>query len=120
MDLKPYYDKVLARQAEKQGVLTKIDAALALGTPEGEEQALAMQDELVAAMAAQEKAEGFYNTLQKASKTATNPVTNFLPVDAREVEEQEATPKVMKLNEFQSMSPKARLAFVNAGGTVTA
>jgi len=119
MDLKPYYDKVLSLQAKTQGVMAKIDDALKLGTAEGDEQALAMQGELEAALAEQEKAESFYNTLLKGSKTATNPVKNFLPVEQTEIEEEEdKSPKVMKLPEFQALTPKERLAYVNAGGKI--
>ena len=119
MELKPYYDKVLSLQAKTQGIMAKIDDALKLGTAEGEEQALAMQGELEAALAEQEKAESFYATLLKGSKTATNPVKNFLPVDQKEIEEEEdKSPKVMKLPDFQALSPRERIAYVKAGGKV--
>jgi hypothetical protein len=116
MDLKPYYDRVISLQANTQGILAKIDDALKLGTPEGETEALAMKEELETAMAEQEKVEGFYNTLLKASKTATNPVKNFLPVAQSEIEDEATTPKLMTVAEYQALAPKDRLAYVKAGG----
>lgn len=118
MDLKPYYDKVLSLQSKTQGIIAKIDDALNSGMADGEEQALAMQGDLEAAIAEQEKAESFYNTLLKGSKTSTNPVRNFLPVEQSEIEEEHATPKIMKRSEFQALTPKERLAYVNADGKI--
>lgn len=118
MDLKPYYDKVLSLQAETQGVMQKIDDALKLGTVEGDEAALAMKGELETAIDKQEKAESFYNTLLAGSKTATNPVMNFLPVEQAETEEEAESPTVMKRADWDALSPHERAAFIQNGGTL--
>ena len=118
MDLKPYYDKVLALQGNTQSILAKVNDALALGTAEGEEQALAMQGELETAMAEQEKAESFYNTLLKASKNSTSPVMNFLPVEQSEIDEDDKTPQVMQRADWNALPPNERAAFIQNGGTL--
>jgi hypothetical protein len=118
MDLKPYYDKVLSLQAETQGVVQKIENALSLGTAEGEETALSMQGELEAAIEKQEKAESFYNTLLAGSKTATNPVMNFLPVEQTEIDKEAESPKVMKRTDWDALPHNERAAFIQGGGVL--
>lgn len=118
-DLKPYYDRVLNAQAAVQAVVNKIDAAMKLGTPEGEDQALALEAELDAATAAAESAQKFYNKLLNATKTS-NVVQNFVPITEtpNDPDADKKDDKVMKLSEFQALDPKVRLAFVQANGIV--
>lgn len=116
-DLKPYYDRVLNAQAAVQAVVNQIDAAMKLGTKEGEDQALALEAQLDAATAAAESAQTFYNKLLNATKTS-NVVQNFVPITdtQNDPDEQPEDVKVMKLSAYQALDPKARLAFAKAGG----
>jgi hypothetical protein len=118
-DLKPYYDRVLNAQAAVQAVVNKIDAAMKLGTPEGEDQALALEAELDAATVAAESAQKFYNKLLNATKTS-NVVQNFVPITEtpNDPDADKKDDKVMKLSEFQALDPKVRFAFIQANGVV--
>jgi hypothetical protein len=118
-DLKPYYDNVLKAQANVQAVINQIDELMALGTPEGDEQAMALAPQLDEATAKAEKAENFYNKLRKASETS-NVTRNFLPVSAEEIpDEEEKKPKgVMNRAEFEKLDARERKEFVLQGGRV--
>lgn len=116
-DLKPYYDRVLNAQAAVQAVVNQIDAAMKLGTKEGEDQALGLEAELDAATAAAESAQKFYNKLLNATKTS-NVVQNFVPITdtQNDPDEKPEGVKVMSLAEYNALSPKDRLTFAESGG----
>jgi hypothetical protein len=118
IDLKPYYDNVLNTQAAVQAILNEIDAAIKLGTPEGEEQALAMEPKLDAATAKAEAAQKFYDKVLNASKTSDVAV-NFVPVSNTPNTPEEETPKgTMVRKDFQALNPAARVDFLKANGKV--
>jgi hypothetical protein len=116
-DLKLYLDRVTNAQANVQSILNQIDAAMQLNTPEGAEQALALESQLDEAIANRDKDEKFYNKIVNAMKT-TDLLKNFVPVsDTPTTTSEEEQPQgVMKLSEFQNLSPRERLAFAKAGG----
>jgi hypothetical protein len=118
IDFKPYYDNVLNAQAAVQEIINSIDAAMKLGTPEGEEQALALEPQLDAATAKAEAAQAFYDKLVKASKT-TNVVKNFVPVSETPTNPEEENSKgPMKRADFQALTPAARKKYIFSGGEV--
>ena len=119
IDLKPYYDNVLNAQAAVQAVLNEIDAAMKLGTTEGEDQARALELKLDEATAKAEAAQTFYDKMLKASKTS-NVVKNFVPVSDQPTDpEEDETPKgTMKRTAFQALNPAARVDFLEANGKV--
>lgn len=119
IDLKPYYDNVLNTQAAVQAILNEIDAAMKLGTPEGEDQALALEPKLDESTAKAEAAQKFYDKLLNASKTS-NVAVNFVPVSDPPVDPNEGeTPKgTMKRSAFQALNPAARVDFLKASGKV--
>ena len=116
-DLKPYYDNVLKTQAALNSIINDMEAAMNLGTEEGEEQALALEPLLDEATAKAERAQAFYDKLVAASKTA-NVAINFVPVSSTPSDPEDVPKGPMKRAEFNALSPKARLAFSQAGGTI--
>ena len=115
-DFKPHYDRVLSAQAEVQNVLNEIDAAMKLGTPEGEAQALALESKLDEAIAKRDQAQGFYDKVVSAHK-ASDVALNFVPVSATSATPLEEKPKGnMTIAEYRKLSPKERLSFAKAGG----
>ena len=117
-DLKPYYDNVLKAQANVQAVINQIDELMKLGTPEGEEQALALEPQLDEATAKAEKAQQFYNKLLNASKTS-DVTKNFLPVSAEQIpDEEEEETGIMTRAEFDALRPAARAEFIGSGGEI--
>lgn len=115
-DLKLYLDQVTNAQANVQSIINQIDAAMQLGTPEGQEQALALESQLDDAIDKRTQAETFYNKIVSAMKT-TDLLKNFVPVSETPNEPTETSiPKLLKLSDWQNMNPRERLAFAKSGG----
>lgn len=118
-DLKLYLDQVTSAQANVQSILNQIDAAMQLGTPEGAEQALALEPKLDEAIAKRDQAETFYNKIVNAAKSG-NVLENFVPVSETPTEPtgEESPTGVMTLAAYNALTPKERLAFANRGGKI--
>ena len=118
-DLKLYLDQVTSAQAAVQSIVNEIDAAMQLGTPEGTEQALALESKLDEAIAKQGAAERFYNKMVTAMKS-TSVLQDFVPVSDTPADptEEPKEPKTVSLSEFRALSPADRLAFAKRGGTI--
>jgi hypothetical protein len=117
-DLKPYYDRVISAQANLQAVVNEIDTAMALGTPEGEAAALALESKLDEATAKVEAAEAFYAKIQKGAKTSTA-AKNFVPVSTTDATDGEAAKKgVMKRADFDALEAFEKSDFVKSGGKI--
>lgn len=115
-DLKLYLDQVTNAQAAVQSIVNQIDAALQLGTPEGADQALALESQLDEAIAKRSQAEGFYNKIVNAMKS-TDLLKNFVPVsDTLSTPTEEAKPKVVNMAAWKNMTPRERLEFAKSGG----
>lgn len=112
-DLKPMYDRVLTAQSEVGKIRNQMVAALALGTTEGEDHALALEATLDAAIAEETKWSNLYNKLVSAEKT-TNVLQNFVPANASEP--QEPGKKTMKRTEWKALNHQDRRSFITAGG----
>ena len=118
MDLKSFYDRVLTAQANIEMVKNQIADALALKTPEGDEQALALEPTLDAAVADEAKWHAFYDKLVDSSK-GQNALGKFIPLTSQEINEEPATgKKIMKRAEFDNLAPRDRMAFSKSGGTL--
>ena len=115
---KLFHDRVLTAQGEVDSVRNAINQALALGTPEGEEQALTLEAMLDAAVANEKKWHDFYDKVIDSAKTK-NPLARFVPVEGREIPDEEKSEKVINRAGFDALDPAARTKFVNAGGKVT-
>ena len=115
-DLKLYLDRVTNAQANVQSILNQIDAAMQLNTPEGAEQALALESQLDEAIAIREKDEQFYNKIVNATKP-TDLLQNFVPVsEPPNAPTEETKPNIVNLSAWNTMTPRERLAFAKAGG----
>lgn len=116
MDLKNFYDRVITAQAAIETVKNQIADALALGTPEGEEQALALEATLDTAIADEAKWHAFYNKLVDSSK-GQNALGKFIPLTSQEIEEEpKDEKKTMKRVDWNALDPVARGQFITAGG----
>ena len=117
-DMKTLYDRVLTAQANIEIVKNQINVALALGTPEGDTQALEMDSALDTAVAEEQKWHAFYDKLAGAQGT-TNTAKKFVPIEAEEIPaDDEKQPKTMKRADWNALAPVARAQFVTAGGKV--
>ena len=116
-DLKPYYDNVLKTQAALNSILNNMEAAMNLGTPEGEEEALALEPLLDEATAKAERAQAFYDKLVAASKTA-NVAKNFVPVSNTPPTPEDPSKGPMKRAEFDALNQREQAAYIKAGGKI--
>lgn len=120
MDLKNFYDRVTTAQGAIETVKNQIADALALGTPEGDEQALALEAKLDTAIADEAKWHAFYNKLVDSSK-GQNALEKFIPLTRTEMPDEPEEPtgqKSMTFAAFQELAPQARMAFVKSGGKI--
>lgn len=118
-DLKLLYDRVLTAQAKVEAVKNQITDALALGTPEGEEQALGMESTLDEAITEETKWHALYDKAVNASKDAGT-LKHFVPAIAESIpaEGEVDDGKIVSREEFNALNTTAREKFINAGGTV--
>lgn len=120
-DLKQLYDRVTTAQATIETVKNQIADALALGTPEGDEQALALESTLDSSIADEAKWHAFYDKLVNSSK-GQNALQKFIPLTQTEIPvEDEDNTKVKAMNraDFEKMAPIARMDFIRGGGQIT-
>lgn len=116
-DLKPIYDRVLSAQAKVDEIVNSINAAMALGTPEGDEQALALESTLDEAKANADKMKSFYDKVIETAKT-NNPIKNFVPITETQPDPEEKKQNVVKRSEFELMGQMERAGFVKGGGKI--
>ena len=116
LDLKPYYDAVVATEAALKAKAEEINASFSAGTDEAKTQALALRPALDEAQTKYNDAQTLYESMKKAS-TPSNIEAVFVPVSNTSPTPEPEQPKgVMKLSEFQALSPRERLAFAKSGG----
>lgn len=111
------HDRVLTAQAQVETVRTAINEALALGTPEGEEQALALETSLDQATAEEAKWHALYDKVVTSSKT-TNPLTAFVPLEAKDIPEENSKGNTMTRADWSALNYADREKFIKAGGTL--
>jgi len=116
-DLKPYYDNVLKTQAALNSIINNMDAAMLLGTEEGEEQALALEPMLDEAIAKAERAQAFYDKMVAASKTS-DVVKNFVPISDTPTNPEEQSKGIMNRTEFEQLDQRARAEYIKSGGKI--
>ena len=118
LNLKPYLEAAQAADAEKKRIASDIDALFNDGTEDGKKKALELRPALDAAKSKAEDANQLYTTMRDASLVEDNSASLFTPSDPAATELNEEKPKVMKLSEYQALSPRARLEYCQAGGKV--
>ena len=118
-ELKGTYDRVLQAQAERDLIVNEIETAMALGTPEGDENALAMQPQLDVAQKKVVDLETLYTNMQAIAK-AGKINAQFVPVSntSNDAIQEEKEPKVLDLAAYNQLSPRERLAFAKSGGKI--
>lgn len=117
-DFKAFYDRVLTAQADVQTIMNSIDAAMQLGTAEGETEAFALESKLDEAIAKRDQAQAFYNKLLNAH-TTNNVAVNFVPVSETPATPDEDEPAgVMKRADFFALETAQREKFIAGGGTI--
>lgn len=116
LDLKPYYDAVITAEAALKAKAEEINALFSTGTDEAKTQALALRPALDEAQTKYSDAAVLYESMKKAG-TPSNIEAVFVPVSNTSPTPEPQQPKdVMKLSEFQALSPRERLAFAKSGG----
>lgn len=119
-DLKLLYDRVLTAQGKVETVKNQINDALALGTPENEEQALGMESTLDEAITEESKWHALYDKAVNATKNAGT-LKHFVPAIAEEIpaEGDPTEGKIKSRADFDALNYVAREEFIKAGGKVT-
>lgn len=118
LDLKGALDMLMAADAALKRKAAEIADLLSQGTEEATQQALALQESLDALQADYAVKKSLYDKLVKASSPDNDVAKLFVPATPTSPEAaEENKPKgVMKLSEYNAMSPKDRLAFAKSGG----
>ena len=118
LDLKGALDMLMAADAALKTKAAEIADLLSQGTEEATQQALALQEPLDKLQADYEAKTSMYDRLVKAN--APSDVERlFVPASPTSPEANEVKPKdVMTLAEFNTMSPRNRLAFAKRGGKI--
>jgi hypothetical protein len=118
IDLKPYYDNVMATEAEVQRIASEIDAQFRLETEEGKAKALEMQPQLIDAQVKHAEAVSLYESMQRSNRP-NDIAKNFVPVSTTTPEGEEGgQPSVIKRSEYDKLSLVNRAKFIKSGGSV--
>jgi len=116
LDLKSPYDAVNAADAALKAKAQEITALLDQGTDEATLQALALQEPLDSLQADYDQKLALYQSMVKAN-APSDVAKLFVPASPTTPEEE--NPKdVMKLQEFQNLSPSDRMKYIKGGGKV--
>lgn len=116
LDLKPYYDAVLAADAEVKRVAIEIDA-LFQGTDEDKAKALAMRPALDEAQTKYDNANALYVSLKKAS-AGSDLAKKFVPVSTTPTETDGQPEGSMKRADFTALDAKAQMQYMLRGGKI--
>jgi len=114
INLKPMYDAAQAASSEVLRIASEIEAAFALGTDEGRQQAMALKSTLDDAEAKAAAANGMYESMVKAASTGAA-AAKFVPTNAAEKAPEK---KVITRAEYEALDYQARHEFFKSGGTV--
>ncbi len=116
LNLKGPYDVVNAAETAWKQKAAEIAALLEEDTEEATQKALALQETLDALQADYNEKKSLYDKLVAANAPSdTNKL--FVPASPTTPDADEGQPKgVMKLSEYNAMSPKERLAYAKSGG----
>lgn len=117
LNLKGPYDVLIAAETAWKQKAAEIAALLEQGTDEATQQALALQEPLDSLQADYVAKKNLYDKLVAANvPDSVNQL--FVPASPTTPEGAEAPKDVMKLSEFQAMTPADRMKFVKGGGKV--
>lgn len=118
LDLKPYFDAVIAADAEVQTIASQIDEHFREGTEESKLEALALRPALDDAQNKHAEAVSLYESMQKSTRP-NDIAKNFIPVSETPAEDAvDVQPTVIKRTNYESMSPVDKANFIKSGGTL--
>lgn len=116
LDLKPYYDAVIAADAEVQRVANEIDVHFREETEEGKVQALALRPTLAEAQSKYAEAVDLYEAMQAANRP-NDVAKNFVPVSDTNPDLVESKqPAVIKREAYERLSLVDRAKYIRSGG----
>lgn len=116
LDLKPYFDAVMATDAEVQKIANQIDEQFRAGTEEGKLEALALRPALDEAQNKHAEAVDLYEAMQKTTRP-NDIAKNFIPVSETSAEDAvDVQPTVIKRSIYEAMSPIDKANFIKSGG----
>ena len=115
-DLKTYYDAAIAADTAHKAIVAQVDAAMALGTPEGDAQAIALNDALDQALATAKAKNRLYVSMRDSSLTGENIAANF--TEAVDPAASQGDKKIMPRAAFAALDPQAQMTFIKARGKV--
>jgi len=118
LDLKPYFDAVVAADADVQKIANEIDELFREGTDESKLQALALRPALDDAQNKHAEAVDLYEAMQKTTRP-NDIAKNFIPVsDAEADPDVDTQPTVIKREAYEHMPLLDRAKFIRSGGTI--
>lgn len=115
LDLKGPLDVLNAARTKYERQAAEIAELLSAGTEEATHDALALQSTLDELQADYEAKQALYERLVKAN-TPSDVAKLFVPASPTSPEADEAKKDVMKRNEWNALTPKARASFIKGGG----
>jgi len=118
IDLKPFYDRVVAADGEVQRVASDIAQLISEGTEESQVKALALRPALDEAQNKLQEANSLYESMQLASRP-NDIAKNFVPVSNTEADpEGPSQPAVIKRADYERMPLVDRALYIKSGGTL--
>lgn len=118
IDLKPFYDKVVAKDAVVKQLAADLAAALDDETEGGEQTVVGLREELDTAQAALDEANADYERVKNADRP-NDVLQNFVPVSDTEVEPEDgAQPSTISRQAFNALDATKRYEFIHSGGKV--
>lgn len=117
MDLKPYFDRAKTDSEEAARLQNEVGTFFNNGTDEGIQAAIDLQPQLEAATIKAEQSNRLYVSMRNADSTTSNAASLFV-AQAEEQEEETAEEKKLTLAAFNNLSPKERMTFLRAGGSL--
>lgn len=121
IDLKPFYDSVIATDAEVKRIAGEIGALIQSESDEDKKSALAMRPALEEAQNKADDSLKLYEAMKKASAPNNSVMPNFIPATETDPDpeaDNEQPQGIVKRNEFEAMSPRERMAHIKNGGRV--
>lgn len=121
IDLKPFYDSVIATDAEVKRIAGEIGALIQSESDEDKKSALAMRPALEEAQNKADDSLKLYEAMKKASAPNNSVMPNFIPATETGPDpeaDNEQPQGIVKRNEFEAMSPRERMAHIKNGGRV--
>lgn len=116
-DLKPYFDAIVAADAEVQKIANEIDEKFREGTDESKLEALALRPALDEAQSKHAEAISLYEAMQKVNRP-NDIAKNFVPVAETPEPEEGSQPSLIKREAYDRLSLVDRANFIRSGGTV--